>query len=72
MTGYWKNSLDVEADTGKNILRYYAEAQRLQVCMPYWTDDSGNQKQGKTVAINIAALLETQEAVQLIKSIFEP
>lgn len=69
MQDYWKNEPDQEIDTGKNVLRYYAEARRLQVCMPYWTDNDGNRKPGKTVSLNLDALAETPEAIQLLEKV---
>lgn len=69
MKDYWKGAPDIEVDTGKNVLRYYADARKLQVCMPYWTDNDGNQKQGKTVAINLDALADSAGAVQLLEKV---
>lgn len=69
MKDYWKNAPDSEVDTGKNILRYFKDAGRLQVCMPNWTDKDGEQKQGKTVTLNLEALRETPEAVQLLETV---
>ena len=69
MKDYWKSTPDIEVSTEKNILRYYREAQKLQVYMPYWIDGDGNPKQGKTVAINLKALSETSEAVQLLERV---
>ena len=70
MKNYWENPADYEIDTGKNILRYWKKAGRFQVCMPHWTDKDGNEKQGKTVTINIDALRETPEAVQLFEKVY--
>jgi len=69
MRDYWKSNPDIEADTGKNVLRYYREAGKLQVCMPNWTNDAGEEKQGKTVGVDLDALAECPEAVELLKKV---
>ena len=53
---YWKDETPIIINTGKNVLKYFKEAEKLQVCMPYWLNGEGEEKQGKTVALNIAAL----------------
>ena len=70
MKKYWERPADHEIDTGRNILRYFSEAGRLQICMPRWTNKDGIEKQGKTVALNLDALRKTPEAVELFKKIF--
>jgi len=69
MKDYWKNKPDAEVDTGKNILRYWQEAARLQISMPYWTNESGNQKPGKTVTISLDALREADGGTALLEKI---
>jgi len=69
MKKYWESKPDITVDTGKNILNYWREEGKLQVCMPYWTDSDGNQKQGKTVTINIDAVQTTPEAVRLFEKL---
>ena len=59
MIRYWETETPVEVDTGKNVLRYFPQADKLQIAMPYWTNADGETKQGKTVALNISALLES-------------
>ena len=61
MNKYWETETPIEVDTGKNILKYYPEAGRLQVCMPNWTDGAGEAKQGKTVTLNLVALYECED-----------
>ena len=61
MNRYWETETPIEVDTGRNISKYYTEAGRLQVCMPNWTDGSGETKQGKTVTLNLAALFECED-----------
>ena len=53
------------------MLRYYADAGKLQVCMPNWTDNDGELKQGKTVALNLDAVQGSPEAMQLLEKILE-
>ena len=67
MKKYWETETPTTVDTGKNILRYFAEAGKLQVSMPYWGDEN---KPGKTVTVNVAAIMENTEALELMRRIF--
>jgi len=69
MKKYWDNPPDKMIDTGKNILKYYGSAGKLQISMPTWTDKEGNEKQGKTLSLNLDALRETDGAVELLQNI---
>ena len=66
---YWEQEQPKVVDTGKNILRYFPQAGKLQVCQPNWTDGTGQEKQGKTVTLDIQALTEMPEAVDILKEI---
>ena len=66
---YWENEQPTIIDTERNVLRYFPQADKLQVCQPSWTDKDGNAKQGKTVTLDLTALRETQEAVELLRQI---
>ena len=68
---YWETTPDVQLDTGRNVLRWFAQAGKLQISMPYWTDSTGEQKPGKTVTIDIDALRETEGAAELFKAVLE-
>lgn len=70
MKSYWENAPDAEVDTEKNVFRYWKNAAKLQVSMPFWTDNEGNQQMGKTVTINLDALRECIEAMALFEKIF--
>jgi len=70
MKNYWECTPDGEMNTGKNILRYYKEAAKLQIQMPKWTDADGNEKNGKCVTVNLDALRETAGAVEFLQKIF--
>jgi len=39
--------------------------------MPNWTDNDGELKQGKTVALNLDAVQGSPEAMQLLEKILE-
>lgn len=39
---YWETETPITADTGKNILRYFDGAGKLQASMPNWTDLNGD------------------------------
>lgn len=64
---YWEQEQPTIISTGKNILRYFPKAGKLQVSQPNWTNDKGEEKPGKTVTLDIEAARETPEAVELIK-----
>ena len=61
MNKYWETETPIEVDTGKNILKYFPQAEKLQISMPYWTDSAGEKKQGKTVTFNLTALFESKD-----------
>ena len=69
MKKYYYDEPDSQIDTGKNLLRYYRGAARLQVQMPKWTNADGEEKPGKTVALNLDALRETPGAVEFLQKI---
>lgn len=69
MNKYWESEPNAEIDTGKNILRYYKDAGRIQISTPKWTDKDGNEKNGKTLALNLDALRKTPGAVELLQNI---
>jgi hypothetical protein len=48
-------------DTGANVFRYFPEAERLQVSLPDWCGKDGEQKHGKTLAVDLGALYELME-----------
>jgi len=68
---YWEHETPKVVDTGKNVLRYFPEAGKLQISMPYWTNDAGEERPGKTVTLDLTAVQETPEAVELMRKIFE-
>ncbi|MDR1874191.1 MAG: hypothetical protein LBQ90_04150 [Synergistaceae bacterium] len=66
---YWEDEQAQIVDTGKNVMRFFPKAEKLQVSMPYWTDKDGTQKPGKTITLDVKAIRETPEAVELLKQI---
>ena len=63
MKNYWENPADYEIDTGKNILRYWQSAGKLQICMPKWTDKDGVEKNGN--ALRSASTLSEKRTAAL-------
>ena len=59
MNKYWKAEIPKTISTGKNILQYYRESEKLSVARLPWTDKDGAERQGKTVALDISALTES-------------
>lgn len=68
---YWNEETPMIADTGKNILRYFPKAGRLQISLPCWLDKNGEQKNGRTVTLDLAAAAENTEAVRLLKTVMK-
>jgi hypothetical protein len=67
MNKYWDNQPDIEIDTGKNILRYYKNAGILQTIKKFKKGDT--EGIASTVALNLDAIRETPEAVELLKMV---
>ena len=66
---YWEKEQPVIVDTGKNVLRFFEKAGRLQISMPNWMTKEGEVKPGKTVTINVDALRETPDALNMLRKI---
>lgn len=62
---YWLTETPETASTERNVFRYYARAERLQVSLPDYSAFNGEERRGKTVGIYIPSL--TQEARELIR-----
>lgn len=62
MTKYWEDETPVTITTAKNVLHFYPEAMQLSVARPPWQDKNGDEKPGKTVVLNVAALLDSDIA----------
>jgi len=69
---YYEDIPTTVIDTGRNILRYYKNYERLQISNPDWTDrQTGETKRGKTLSINLNAVRETPEALELLQQIIK-
>ena len=68
MNKYYENAPDIEINTGKNFIRFWREAGKLQFQMPKYEKD-GIERHGKLVAVDINALRETDGAIDQLKSI---
>jgi hypothetical protein len=71
MNKYWESETPIEVNTGKNILRYFATAKKLQVSMPNWINADNEWKQGKTITIDVPALTEIPAALDILQQIIE-
>ena len=57
--------------TPKNVLTYYTIAQKLHVGRSAWLDDDGKQRPGKTVSLDVEALMESDiDALKQARSLF--
>ena len=56
---YWEEEQPAVVTTGRNVLRFYREAGRLQVAKPDW--QAGTEtRMGKAVTLDLAALAEAE------------
>ena len=69
--GYWSNETPQEVDTGKNILRYFAKSDKLQISMPNWINADGQETRGKTLTLDLAAVREKPDAMEIIRRIVD-
>jgi len=65
---YWKNEPDAEIDFGFNSMRYYRTAGVLQVMRTY--EKNGKKGVARCIALNLDALRESPEAMELMQQIF--
>ena len=77
---YWLYEEPEIVETGKNVIRYYREAGKIQFAMPDYIDAykdtwTGNliekKKPGKLSALDLAALADNPEALDWLISIFQ-
>ena len=75
---YWEYEDPEEYETEKNVLRYFPEAQKLQVASPYytkvirtWTETKHQRMPGKPTALDLRALAEDQDTLEWFISILE-
>lgn len=68
---YWNEETPMIADTGKNVLRYFPKAGRLQISLPCWLDKNGERQNGRTVTLDVTAAAENAEAVRLLKAMMK-
>ena len=52
---YWDLEVPLEASSEKSRLRYYKEAERLQIAS-LWTDREGRERLGKVVVLDVKDL----------------
>lgn len=69
MMNYWERETPIKAATRRNNIEYYPIAGKLSVARPAWVDENGEERRGKTVTVDIAALKESPDAVEIFKSI---
>ena len=66
---YWENERPQTATTTKNVLTYNPQAGKLHVSRPAWTNDEGEEKPGKTVVLDVAALHACAPALAILKDV---
>ena len=71
MSKYWEQEEANRLDTGANVLRWFAQAGKLQVSTPDWTRPDGKIVSGKTVTLNLDAVRETDGAIEFLQSVID-
>lgn len=69
MENFWETEKPMTADTGKNVIEYFPDAGKLSISKPNWTDKDGNEKRGKTVLLDLAAVASTPAAISILKQV---
>ena len=68
---YWENEVPVIVETPRNIVRYYGTAEKLNIARHMWTDSDGVERPGKSLVLDLAALLECDSiTIATARSIF--
>jgi len=70
MSNYWEAEKPQTADTGRNVLRWFQKAGKLQVALPPWTDKKdGQQKPGKSVTLDLEAVQLNPGAADILRQV---
>ncbi|MBI3946711.1 MAG: hypothetical protein HY321_12380 [Armatimonadetes bacterium] len=73
---WWDAETPVVFASGRNVFRFYHEADRLVVSKPDWEDTAGAVRMGKSVGVDLAALEEAEPedlaaAIRVLSGIVE-
>lgn len=68
---YWEHEAPQIKSTGKNVLRYYEQAGKLQVALPDYYNYKGEQRPGKLGALDLDALEEDPQTLQWLIAILQ-
>ena len=71
VNNYWDNEQPVIAKTDYNTLTYYPKAGKLQISTRDWADKDGTIKRGKTVGLDLTAIRQNADAMQIFRDIYE-
>lgn len=69
---YWEYENPLVIETTKNVLRYFPQAGKLQVSLPSWTNDKGEEQPGKTVTLDVESLQlseDREKAIDILQSV---
>lgn len=70
MSNYWENETPTIIKTDKNVLRFYKDAEKLQVSVPDW-DCDGVMRQGRTVTLDVKSLRQNADALHVLNEIID-
>lgn len=68
---YFDDEKPVEFQTEKNVFRLYEKAGKLSCSRPKWVDKDGKEQWGKTVAVDLEALSEDEEAKAMFRKVVD-
>ena len=68
---YWEREDALVAETGRNTIKYYMRAGKLQVSTPEWYEPNGDIVSGKIVTIDLAALKRSESGMKVMKYVME-
>ncbi|GFP24782.1 hypothetical protein [Candidatus Hakubella thermalkaliphila] len=58
---YWESEAPLVVRSKRNVLRYYPQVAKLQVSLPDWEASDGQVHYGKTVTLDIQALVASED-----------
>ena len=66
---FWEAEVPMTANTGRNIIEYFPASRKLSISKPNWKDRDGNEKRGKTVILDLAAVANTPDALTILEAV---
>lgn len=73
MSKFWLDEEPIIARSNKNVVRYYKNANMLNISKPDWTTRDGKELPGKTITLNIVAFKEKDphELIEILNDVID-